>query len=106
MVYGDKKPYLSAVIVPNDAFAKTWAEQSNVAATDLAALATNAEFKSVIGKAIERANTQLGTIEKVRKFILAPQPFTVENGQMTPTLKVRRHAIVREYKDALEALYA
>jgi long-chain acyl-CoA synthetase len=106
MVYGDKKPYLSAVIVPNDAFAKTWAEQSNVAATDLASLATNAEFKSVIGKAIERANTQLGTIEKVRKFVLAPQPFTVENGQMTPTLKVRRHAIVREYKDALEALYA
>jgi len=105
MVYGDKKPYVTAVIVPSESFAKAWAEQSN-APSDLATLAANAEFKSMIGKALERANGQLGAIEKVRKFILAPQPFTVENGQMTPTLKVRRHAIIREYKDALEALYA
>lgn len=104
MVYGDKKPYLTAVLVPSESFAKSWSEQSNTA-SDLATLASNAEFKSVISKAVERSNAQLGTIEKVRKFILAPQPFTVENGQMTPTLKVRRHAIVREYKDALEKLY-
>jgi len=104
MVYGDKRPYITAVIVPSETFVKAWAEQANVPA-DLAALATNTEFKSAISKAIERANTQLGTIEKVRKFVLAPQPCTVENGQMTPTLKVRRHTIVREYKDALEALY-
>jgi long-chain acyl-CoA synthetase len=104
MVYGDKKPYISAVIVPDESFAKAWAAQHNVPG-DLASLSTNAEFKAVIAKAIERSNAQLGTIEKVRKFILAPQPFTVENGQMTPTLKVRRHAVVREYKDALEDLY-
>ncbi|MSO99026.1 MAG: long-chain fatty acid--CoA ligase [Rhodospirillaceae bacterium] len=104
MVYGDKKPYLSAVIVPNETFAKAWAEQSN-APTNLAELATNAEFKSVIAKALERGNSQLGVAEKVRKFVLAPQPFTVENGQMTPSMKVRRHAVLREYKDALEALY-
>ncbi|MDX2142713.1 MAG: AMP-dependent synthetase/ligase [Rhodospirillaceae bacterium] len=105
MVYGDKKPYLSAVIVPNEAFAKAWAEQTGASA-DLAALAVNPEFKSVIAKAVERSNAQLGLTEKVRKFILAPQPFTIENGQMTPSLKVRRHTIIREYKDALEALYA
>jgi long-chain acyl-CoA synthetase len=105
MVYGDKKPYLSAVIVPNEAFAAAWAEQTGAAA-DLASLAVNPEFKSVIAKAVERCNTQLGLTEKVRKFILAPQPFTIENGQMTPSLKVRRHTIIREYKDALEALYA
>ena len=104
MVYGDKKPYVTAVIVPSDTFAKAWGEQNN-APTDLASLASNAEFKAAIGKAIERGNSQLGAIEKVRKFILTPQPFTVENDQMTPTLKVRRHTIVREYKDALEALY-
>ncbi len=105
MVYGDKKPYITAVIVPDEGFAKAWAAQSNVP-DNLAQLATNADFKSVIAKAIERSNAQLGTIEKVRKFVLAPHPFTVENGQMTPTLKVRRHAVIREYKDALEDLYA
>ncbi|MBL8630375.1 MAG: long-chain fatty acid--CoA ligase, partial [Rhodospirillaceae bacterium] len=105
MVYGDKKPYITAVIVPDEGFAKAWAAQAKVS-DDLTALAANADFKAVIAKAIERSNAQLGTIEKVRKFVLAPQPFTVENGQMTPTLKVRRHAVIREYKDALENLYA
>lgn len=105
MVYGDKKPYISAIIVPDENFSKTWADQTG-AAYDYASLAANPDFKAVIAKAVERANTQLGATEKVRKFILAPQPFTVENGQMTPTLKVRRHAILREYKGALDDLYA
>ena len=57
-------------------------------------------------KQLEQANEGLGLTEKVRKFVLAPQAFTVENGQMTPTLKVRRHAVIREYRDALDALYS
>jgi long-chain acyl-CoA synthetase len=104
MVYGDKKPYITALIVPDADFAAAWAKAHNTS-DDLAALAHNAEFKSAIAKAVENANKQLSAIEKVRKFALATQPFTVENGQMTPTLKVRRHAILREYRDALDALY-
>jgi len=104
MVYGDKRPYITALIVPDADFAAAWAKANN-APEDLASLANNAEFKAVIGKAVENANKQLSAIEKVRKFTLATQPFSVENGQMTPTLKVRRHAILREYRGALDALY-
>jgi long-chain acyl-CoA synthetase len=103
-VYGDRKPYVTAVIVPDADFAAAWAQQHGVAG-DLAGLADNAEFKLVIARRVESANRQLNAIEKVRKFVLASHPFTVENGQMTPTLKVRRHAVQREYRDALEALY-
>jgi long-chain acyl-CoA synthetase len=105
LVYGDRKPYLTALLVPDADFAKSWAEARGLA-PDLAALATNPEFKAAIARMLEHANESLGLTEKVRKFVLAPQPFTVENGQMTPTLKVRRHAVLREYRDALEALYA
>ena len=104
MAYGDKRPYITALIVPDADFAAAWAKEHNISG-DLGALSHNAEFKAVIGKAVENANKQLSAIEKVRKFTLAAQAFTVENGQMTPTLKVRRHAILREYGDALEALY-
>jgi long-chain acyl-CoA synthetase len=103
-VYGDRKPYMTAVIVPDAEFAAHWAHQHGVAA-DLASLANNADFKLAIARKVEHANQDLTIIEKVRKFVLATQPFTVENGQMTPTLKVRRHAVLREYRDALEALY-
>ncbi|TAK97918.1 MAG: long-chain fatty acid--CoA ligase [Rhodospirillaceae bacterium] len=104
-VYGDRKPYITAVIVPDADFAATWAQTHGVPG-DLASLAANAEFKALIAKHVEHANTKMTVTEKVRKFVLATQPFTVENGQMTPTLKVRRHAVLREYRDALEALYA
>ena len=104
MVYGDKKPYITALIVPDPEFVAAWAKTNNTS-EDLAVLAGNSDFKAVIGKAVETANKQLSTIEKVRKFTLATQAFTVENGQMTPTLKVRRHAVLREYRDALDALY-
>jgi long-chain acyl-CoA synthetase len=102
--YGDRKPYITAVIVPDADFAAAWARNHGVN-PDLASLADNADFKSVIARQVEHANAGLSIIEKVRKFILATQPFTVENGQMTPTMKVRRHAVLREYRDGLEALY-
>ena len=104
MVYGDKKPFITALIVPEADFVTEWAKTHNVA-DDLAVLADNGAFKTAIGKAVENANRQLSAIEKVRKFTLATQAFTVDNGQMTPTLKVRRHAILLEYRADLDALY-
>jgi long-chain acyl-CoA synthetase len=104
MVYGDKKPYITALIVPSADFAAAWAEKHGHP-NDIGALVQNAEFRSAVAHAVEHANLQLSPIEKVRKFALAAQPFTIENGQLTPSLKVRRHAVLREYRDALDGLY-
>ena len=104
MVYGDKKPYLTGVIVPDEEFIRSWAKE-NDASNDLADLKDNAEFKKVIKEALDRSNEQLSTIEKVRRFVIADAAFTVENHMMTPTLKIRRHAILQNYRDTLEALY-
>jgi long-chain acyl-CoA synthetase len=104
MAYGDKKPNISALIVPDPDFAASWGSTHGVSG-DLKNLSANAEFRAVIAKAVEHANSQLSTLEKVRRFIVAPQQFTVDNGQMTPTLKVRRHAVVEEYGAELDGLY-
>ena len=103
-VYGDRRPYITVVIVPDADFVAAWAEENGVNG-NLESLAGNSAFKTAIARQVEYANANLSAIEKVRKFLLATQPFTVENGQMTPTMKVRRHAVLREYRDALEALY-
>ena len=105
MVFGDRRPYLTAVVVPNEDWIKRWAKENSKDSSDLNELADDGDFKSAIGDAITRANADMSVIEKVRKYIVAPHPFTVENGQMTPTLKVRRHAVLREFREALEALY-
>lgn len=50
-------------------------------------------------------NRNVANVEKVRRFCIAPEAFTVENGMLTPTLKIRRHVIRETYKDMLEKLY-
>jgi long-chain acyl-CoA synthetase len=54
---------------------------------------------------VSRVNKRLSNIEKVRRFIVAPEPFTVDNALMTPTMKIRRHKINEIYRAALEGLY-
>jgi long-chain acyl-CoA synthetase len=89
MVVGDGKPWLVAILVPH---------------ADLAAQG-EAAARAGVEKAVERANAKLALPERVRKFALAPQPFSIDNAQMTPTLKIRRHVIRQTYSDQIEGLY-
>ena len=59
----------------------------------------------MIAAAVARVNAELSPVERVRRFIIAPEPFSIANGQMTPTLKIKRHAIRHTYGEALLALY-
>lgn len=104
MVYGDKKPHLVAVIVPDAEAAGAWA-RANGKSADLAALAGDAQFHDHVSKAVERVNLGLAQVERVRRFVLAKEVFSTENGMLTPSLKIRRHIIRKTYGEALEALY-
>jgi long-chain acyl-CoA synthetase len=104
MVYGDRKPHLVALIVPHqetiDAVAKAMG-----AKPDLAALANDKALRAAVDAAVSRVNAQVQSHERVRRFILAREPFSIGNEQMTPTLKIKRHKIREMYGDELEALY-
>jgi long-chain acyl-CoA synthetase len=104
MVYGDKHPYLVALVVPDEAAMLDWAK-SNGKPRDLASLAADAGFRDMLGRAVEAVNKDLSVIERVRRFIVADEPFTIANGEMTPTLKVKRHVVKTRYGARLEALY-
>ncbi len=104
MVFGDRHPYLVAVIAPNAEFLDGFARRRGVA-PDLAALASDSELHRVIAAAVARVNAELSPVERVRRFVIAAEPFSTVNGQMTPTLKIKRHAIRRVYGEALLALY-
>ncbi len=104
MVYGDKRPHLVALVVPDDDWLSEWAK-ANGKQGGLNALAADPDLHKALGAAMERVNGKLNTIEKVRRFIVADEPFTVDNEQMTPTLKVRRHVIREVYGERLIKLY-
>jgi len=84
MVYGDKKNYLVALIVPNKEFFKD---------------------KEKINTAIERANKKLTIVEKIKRIQLIDENFSIENGLLTPTMKVKRKKVTEKYKKELENLY-
>ncbi len=104
MVFGDRRPYLVAVIVPKPEFVEALAHRRGTvpAAADLA---HDPELNKLIGAAVARVNAELSPVERVRRFIIAAEPFAVANGQMTPTLKIKRFAIRQAYGAALQALY-
>jgi long-chain acyl-CoA synthetase len=103
MVFGDRRPYLVAVLVPEADFAAAYAPDTPE--DDFRALARDREFARAIGAVVARVNRVLSPVERVRRFVIATEPFTIANGQMTPTLKIKRHVIREAYGAALDALY-
>jgi long-chain acyl-CoA synthetase len=104
MVVGDKRPHLVGLVVPDAEWMREWAEEAGVPA-ELATLKHNPAFHRALGVAVDRVNAGLSVVEKVRRFIVADEPFTIENEQLTPSLKIRRHVIRQVYGDRLDGLY-
>lgn len=104
MVYGDKRPALVALLVPDPDWLAEWA-QSNGKPNDLSALADDPALAKALSGVIDQVNNSLSMLEKIRRFTIADAPFSTENGMMTPTLKIKRHVIKERYGSTLEALY-
>jgi long-chain acyl-CoA synthetase len=102
MIAGDRKPHMVAVLVPDPEWSAEWAAVHGVAA---AALADDPGYRAALQAAVDRTNRDLSVIERVRRFILADAPFTIENEQLTPSLKIRRHVLKQAYGERLDALY-
>ena len=104
MVSGDKRPYVVGLIVPDAEWALEWA-RANGEKFDLAALQQLPAFKNAVRAAVDRTNADLSVIEKVRQFAFADEAFTIENEEMTPSMKIRRHKIRERYQDRIDGLY-
>ena len=104
MVAGDKRPYLVGLIVPDAEWALAWAraEGKNF---NLTALQDLPAFRTAIRAAIDRVNQEVSVIEKVRQFAFADEAFSIENEEMTPSLKIRRHKLKERYGERLDGLY-
>ena len=87
MVYGDRRPHLVALLVPE------------------VEIAGAADLQQRLSAAVDRVNRELSIIEKVRRFTVADEPFSVENEQLTPSMKIRRHVIKGKYGERLDGLY-
>jgi long-chain acyl-CoA synthetase len=101
VVFGDQRPHLVAILVPDPEFAGQFAAPG----TELAALTDNSALIKALGDVVSQVNATLPAIERVRRFLIANEAFTTTNGQLTPTLKIKRHIVRAVYRDALDGLY-
>ena len=104
MVTGDRRPYLVGVIVPDPEWTGEWARASGKP-RDPDGLRSDPDFHRALSAAVDRVNSDLSVIEKVRRFIVADEPFSTENEQLTPSIKIRRHVIRDAYGERLDGLY-
>ncbi len=97
---GDRYPYVTALLVPNpEYFAAELGE------SDVGRLAARPEVEDAIEKAVASANRGLAEHERVRRFRLLPRELTIEAGELTPTLKVRRRVVLERYKETIASMY-
>ncbi|QKG19481.1 AMP-dependent synthetase/ligase [Actinomadura verrucosospora] len=106
LAFGDRRPYVVALITLDGEVAPVWAAAHGVETTDLAALAEHPLVLEEVGKAVEDANARLARVQQVKKWRLLPAEWTAESEELTPTLKLRRRVVHGKYAEALDALYA
>ena len=104
MVSGDKRPYIVGLIVPDPEWALEWAREQGMR-YDFSELQGNPQFRAAVRAAVDRVNANISVTEKVRQFEFADEPFSIENGEMTPSMKIRRHVIRDRYKARLDGMY-
>lgn len=106
LLIGENREYCTALVVPNSEAARMLVERQGVIVhSDKEAMRHEVVFHA-IQRDIDRVQHNFSKYEKVRKFAIVEQPFSVENGEMTPTLKIKRHIVEQRYAQEIEAMYA
>jgi long-chain acyl-CoA synthetase len=105
VVFGDKEKYLTALIVPAYAALEEYAKDKGIAYNDINDLLTKPQIIKLYADRIEGQSKDLAHHEKIIKFKLLDKPFTVENGEMTPSNKIKRKIIAQHYQDVIEKMY-
>jgi long-chain acyl-CoA synthetase len=105
VVIGDKYPYLTALVVPNFENLEGHFTEKGVKGLDRAAMADHPDTAELIGEAVKKVNADLGMHERVRRFSVLKREFSLEEGELTPTMKVRRRIVNERYRDLIEGMY-
>jgi long-chain acyl-CoA synthetase len=105
LVHGDRRPYPVALITLNPEELGKFAREQGVLTSDPGALVRHPRVVERVARTVEEKNTTLQSYARIKKFSILPGDFTLEGGELTPTLKVKRKIVVEKYKKELEGLY-
>ncbi|MBN1301344.1 MAG: long-chain fatty acid--CoA ligase [Melioribacteraceae bacterium] len=105
ILIGDRRMFITALIVPDYEAIKEYADAHRIAYTDPLELTKSKQVYELLEKDLSQFQKRLAAYEKVRRFTILEKPFTIEDGEMTPSLKLKRKVIEERYKDLIEEMY-
>ena len=106
LIHGDQRKYVVALVTLDPDQTKAYAERKGIEFKNYSDLVTNPEIKTRIKNTVAEANATLASFESIKKFQILPNDFTVESGELTPSMKVKRHHCDTKYKSELDSLYS
>ena len=105
MVVGDGKPFIGALVTLDEEMLPGWAANHDLGTMSLEQARTDERVLAEIQQAVDEANKAVSKAESIRKFSVLSEDFTEDNGTLTPSMKLKRNIIMRDFEDEVEALY-
>jgi long-chain acyl-CoA synthetase len=105
LVVGDRRPYVAALITLDEIEIGKWASQKGIDG-DIASLSRDERVRELLQSVVDNANRERSRHEQVKRFVVLPRDFTMEHGEVTPTLKLRRRAVSEHFQGEIEELYS
>ena len=105
MLVGDRRPYVSALLAPDAATLEQRLAASGAAAGSLDDLVSRDDVRALFQAVVDQANAELAGFEQVKRFALLPAQFSVDTGELTPTLKLKRRVVAERWRGAIDGLY-
>jgi long-chain acyl-CoA synthetase len=106
MIIGDRRKFISALLVPDFEALAAWAEREGVPGADPGALVAEPKVRALFGAEVDAVNHRLARYEQIHAWELVPQEFSIEGGELTPTQKIKRRVVNTKYKSLIDAMYA
>ncbi len=105
MLIGDGRKFISALIIPNFKILERYARDNNIRFQNIKEIINDQKVRDLYSTIVEDVNKNLARYEKIKKFALLENEFSVESGELTPTMKIRKSFVEKNYKDIIEELY-
>jgi len=105
LVVGDRRPYITALITIDEPAVREWAAREGLDG-DMTVLAASDKLKQLLQPAVDRVNSELARPEQIKRFAVLPRDFSEADGEVTPTLKLKRRICLQHFEQEIEALYA
>ncbi len=106
MVVGAERKFVGALIVPGFPSLREWMRQQNIPFTTPEEAIRHPQVLELYQKLVESFNTFFNHVEQIKKFELLPREWTIDSGELTPTLKIKRKVVMEKYRDAIDRIYA